>query len=270
MTTAAVACPGCGRALTIPRTGRPPRWCSKSCRQAGYRARQSAARAADQASWYLAQLATARTELNRASNELAGAYARMTDAAAAADGDVEVALRTGARWETGLHDAARALQAAAGRVAQLALDHRRAAGDYQDARAMFAEPAEPADDDTARADSEVGLRRTRAATSRVDETPNVVVGGEIDRDELFDAVDDLVELLRDLAPELPQAVAAALASPAAKLDAVFEQQAGDGPIDDLAAVAWALRAAAWACEAQLPGELAAAIDRRAAALQGPK
>jgi hypothetical protein len=102
----APVCPGCGAPLTVPRTGRRPRWCSKPCRQAAYRARLAAERAAGDAAWVLGQIAAAHAELTSAAAGLEMAYGQATVAAAEAGDDLDMMLGSGYRWEMRLHDAA--------------------------------------------------------------------------------------------------------------------------------------------------------------------
>jgi Helix-turn-helix domain of resolvase len=63
-------------------------------------------------------------------------------------------------------------------------------------------------------------------------------GQDVDRDELFDVIEDLLELTRG--GGLHGELAAALAEPAAELSRVMDGQDGNGSLGKLTAVCWGL------------------------------
>jgi hypothetical protein len=136
-------CP-CGAELAVPVTGRRPRWCSKACRQAAYRARLAAGRAAGETRWAHRELARAgdrgqeeglAREFSAAASTLTGLLRRLYGLPPA------TAVRlpgpagwTG--WENDLITAAREVAALADQAGELARLHARAAADYAAARRM--------------------------------------------------------------------------------------------------------------------------------------
>ncbi|WP_067801346.1 hypothetical protein [Actinomadura formosensis] len=124
------------------RTGRPGRraqWCSKGCRQAAWRARTAAGRAARAAAELSGRIAGAGySDVQAAARVLGEAVIAMCQ-----DGDmgdmavIEGALMSGHRWEGDVAGAARRLAAAATRVADMADAHAAHVADYRRAAAVI-------------------------------------------------------------------------------------------------------------------------------------
>lgn len=132
LATADVAsCPVCGGPVP-DRTGLPGRraaWCSKACRQAAWRARTAADRAARAAAEVSDRIAGAGySDVQAAARALGEAVIAMreddTDVGDGGDtAAIEDALMSEHRWERDVADVARRLAAAATRVAELADAH---------------------------------------------------------------------------------------------------------------------------------------------------
>ncbi len=165
-------CPVCGGPVP-DRTGKPGRraaWCSKACRQAAWRARTAADRAARTAAELADRIAgTGYSDVQAAARALGEAVIAMCEN----DGDVgdggdtaaiEDALMSGHRWEREIADVARRLAAAATRVAELADAHATHAADYRRARAVVRRsPAPRGRDDDSPAAPPAGIVATTAA-----------------------------------------------------------------------------------------------------------
>jgi hypothetical protein len=249
-TTTARSCPTCGAELPARSTGRPATYCSTSCRQSAHRARQraqaTAARGAEARADMTLNLECALAELQAARDALAEPLDT-----APAGADWQAPVPTG--WESNVAELAAAAARHATTVADRLREHARAAADHRQAVAV------------------AGIRRMPAARRRADETPaatgaapSVVntaaedlatqpvpvddagAGAEVDRDALFDAIEDVVYELDATGAGhlLPADVAEALTAPADALADVFAEASGDGPIDGLLAAAGTLLTAA--------------------------
>jgi hypothetical protein len=262
----APACPVCGAPLTIPVTGRRPRYCGKACRQAAYRARRAAERAAERAGWLRRELAgggaatTLERDFSQAANALLGALA---DLAGGPPAPGAVVLPGGwSGWEEHVAGAARQVARLAHRAADLAQAHARAAAEFETAQQVLCRGGRgrPGGDETP-----AGSVPPRAARDRATK-PAGPAAAAVDRDALFDAVEDVVYRLdRARLYLLPDGVADTLEGPAAGLAEVFAGQAGDGPLGELTAAAAAVLAAARGC-AGLPADVAGALAELAAVL----
>lgn len=209
MTAAAEArrhCAVCGGPLPdrTGRRGRPASWCSTECRQAAYRARRAAAQAAEDAARLRERLAAAHAAVQRAEGEMATAYGRAADAAAEPGAGPSDHLTGWPRWETAVQQAAKQLSGAALRLGELAAAHQRARADHAAALASFHRPPAP-----------------RASG---DENRPLV---DVDTDELFDAVEDLVSAF--VFEQLPPEVAGALSPALRRLQGTFYDATGDDP-----------------------------------------
>jgi hypothetical protein len=255
------ACPVCGTGLQIPLTGRRPRYCGKPCRQAAYRARLAAGRAAETAARVRRELAGlgedgmlagADQDLGRALLQLQGAAARIRDC----DGLLPDAETVPGGWEDAMARQAKTVIRLAHRVADLAAVHARAAADFQAAQTVFrrGNSAGPGGDETLQ--SSVLSRRAADRATK----PGGPAG--LDRDAVFDAVEDTIYAVD---PGRGQAVPEVLEDAVADLAEVFARQAGDGPLGELAAAAAKVVEAARGCTG-LPGEVATAVGTLAAVL----
>jgi hypothetical protein len=103
-------------------------YCGTPCRQAAYRARQAAARAAEQARWLRASLGSAESELHTVLPAALAALAAVHDMPLPGDRDVP------GGFEDGLMRQADAARRAWSRVHDLACDHARARRDCAAAR----------------------------------------------------------------------------------------------------------------------------------------
>jgi hypothetical protein len=257
----APACPVCDRPLEIPDTGRRPVYCGKACRQAAYRARLAAARAAEHARWLRRKLAGDY----RAGKPVDGMHAELQEAGSAltaafygleldlADGDGDGGVPSG--WEARLSASARTLAGVAHRIADTAHAHERAVAEFEAAQAVLCRGGRgrPGGDETP-----AGSVPPRAAPDRATK-PGGPGAAVADRDALFDAVEDVVYRLdRTRLYLLPDEVAEVLEGPAAELAEVFAHQAGDGPLGELATAAAAVLAAARRCQG-LPADVAGAL-----------
>lgn len=256
------ACPVCGAPLEIPLTGRRPVYCGKPCRQAAYRARLAAGRAAEAAAsarWGLAGSSSRSPDVHLGVEHAIGLvtdqlrhqvrrahYAEETGLGA----DV-VPFGTG--WEDDVTDRARTLITLAHQAIGLATAHKRAAADWQAAQAVLRrEPAAgPGGDETPH-----GSVFARAAGDRATKP------GGVDRDAVFDAIEDVVYVLD---PTRGHEVPGALDAVAADLAEVLARQAGDGPLGELAAAAAAVLQAAHG-RTGLPAEVTRALGTLAAVL----
>jgi hypothetical protein len=209
----------------------------------------------------LAQLAMARMDYNNAQVLLNGGYGWMGEVAAATDGDPGRALgdRT-VRWEKGLAQAAVAVAQAAGRIEDLARAHDRHAADYRRARDVF----RPLEDRRGGVDENPAAAVVPVGQGAED------IGGQdhaadVDRDELFDAVEDVFAAF---AGGLPGELEATTADPLARLHAVLEVQDGSGPLEDLAAAGRGLADAIadYRHAPTTPADLVDAVDRLMRAL----
>jgi len=219
----APACPVCGGPLEIPAAGRRPVYCGKACRQAAYRARQAAERAVEQATWARQELARAGDrgqaeglahEFDHASRELFTALVRLHDLPPAS-----ARLRKPgggwSGWEEHAAAAARQVARLAHRAAGLARVHERAAADFQAAQAVLRRGglAGPGGDETP-----PGSVAARAAGDRATKHSGPPSAAVVDRDALFDAIEDVVYRLdRTRLYLLPEAAAEALEGPAGGL-----------------------------------------------------
>jgi hypothetical protein len=110
------ACPVCGTRLSIPATGRRPRYCSTPCRQAAYRARRRSEDLADRLVWVRGDLA---------------------DDADRIAGDVDALLELidqddpGPGWETQAAEMADSLALDAATLARRAREHARVAAEHE-------------------------------------------------------------------------------------------------------------------------------------------
>lgn len=191
------------------RTGKPGRrasWCSKACRQAAWRARTTADRAARAAAAELSDriAGTGYSDVQAAARALGEAVIAMCEN----DGDVgagsdtaaiEDALMSGHRWERDVADVARRLAAAATHVAELADAHATHATDYRRARAVVRRPPAPRpggdDSPAAPLTGIVAPTAVKAPATNHPAAPPVV-----DTDDLFDAVEDVLADVRDASP----------------------------------------------------------------------
>lgn len=241
------SCPVCGTPLVIPPTGRRPVYCGTPCRQAAYRARAAAARAARDADWAREQLAAAMLETGGLARQLDDAWAAIPPLSGqlARRDDDGAALAAGRRWEAGLAEAARELARAAYRTADLAGAHARAAGACRAARATgfrSGTGAASSNDGTLTAATTAdgnGAAARRGSVAQVAAAAAATEPGSpalADLDALFDAAEDIVTSAHpDTAAgsELPAAVTAAVEDLAAVLDAT----SGAGPYTGLIAAA---------------------------------
>jgi hypothetical protein len=223
-------------------------YCGTPCRQAAYRARDTAARAARDASWARGQLTTEISKASFLGSRLDALYRLLPRPGG---GEDSAALAAGPPWEAGLAEAARSLARAAHRAADLADAHAKAAGTCRAARATGFRSA------TAAASSNDGTTAAAAAGNgaarpgSVARIPAAAAATEPvhqalpDLDALFDAAEDIVASAHpDTAAgsELPAAITAAVGDLAEVLDAT----SGAGPYTGLIAAARRVLAAAGA------------------------
>jgi hypothetical protein len=256
------------------RTGKPGRraaWCSKACRQAAWRARTAAERAGREAAEICDRVAgDAYSAVQAAGGALAAAVLEMCEQG---DVPVDVALRTGPRWERDVAEAARSLAAAATRVAELADAHAARAADYHSAHAVIRRA--PAS--SAPSDGNVATTAAEASATKQAPTPpapanaagDVAVDVAVDVDDLFDAIEDVLDA-KDV-PGIPQDVLAgeedvpgtSYVDALQDLADAHAAASGDGPHSDLVAAA---TAAVRSRPPYLPARVEMAMDRLAAVL----
>jgi hypothetical protein len=252
----------CGAPLRIPLTGRRPRYCGKPCRQAAYRARLAADRAAALAAGLRRELAgSGSPDVHLGVEHMIGLVSRdVQRAALRARFDEETGLGTGVvpfgtGWEDEVADRARTLVTLARRAMDLATAHARAVADWQAAQAVFRRVGLPGPGGDETLQSSVS---PRAAGDRA--TKHGAPAG-VDRDAVFDAIEDVVYALD---PTHGHEIPARLDNAAAGLAEAFARQDGAGPLGELAAAA-AVLDAAHGC-AGLPAAVTQALDTLAAVL----
>jgi len=263
-------CPVCGGPVP-DRTGKPGRravWCSKGCRQVAWRARSAAERAGRDAAAIAAQIAGGGYgDVQNTGAALVAAVLEMCE-----QGDdlpVDVALRTGHRWERDVADAARSLAAAATRIAELAEQHAARAADYRRAHTVIRRaPASAPTGDESPAGNVGIVAATAAEASETNppETPAVAVAG-VDADELFDAIEDVVDVRdtpgvpQDLLQDQDDVPGTSFADALEELADAHAAASGDGPHGELVAAAAAVVRSR---PPYLPACVGRAMDRLAA------
>lgn len=276
--SSSACCPVCGAALAARpagRRGRSSLWCGTPCRQTAWRARRAMTRAQAGAASVLARMVVARISYNAAVADLGRAYDGMLDSPSAATDPAAVFSPHGGTWERPLETASLAVQHTAAQLADLAREHHQHGVDYRMARSRFRHP-----DVLDLTDAPAALPVPAAREGLDDDAREQDGGGElpgqmaiavpgrdgqddVDRDDLFDAVDDLMTELQD--GGLPEELSAAAADPIAVMAGLLETQAGDGPIGDLVDAARGLvdAVADYRRSPTTPPRLAEAADRLA-------
>jgi hypothetical protein len=182
--TSAPACPACGGPLAAPATGRPPVWCSTSCRQRAHKARAAASRHAADADWARGQLADAIAEAGRLAGQLAAAWRQVP--AQGSPGEHGQAVADAPEWEAAIAAAAAGLEHAARHAATMAGQHARYADSCRAARATAGlrhpDPPPSSGDETLAGSVAPGQLAAAATKAAVPDDP----------DALFDAAEDVI------------------------------------------------------------------------------
>lgn len=262
-------CPVCGAAIEVKATGRPPRFCSKACRQAANRAKQRAQAAIVQAAGLRRRSRADARALRQA------AFALDAHLDQAGVGAVEGAGKGAGPdgWQqtppSGWEEEAQRLAATLTRLGEAL---------YRDARAHARTVGEHG-----RALAGAGIRRAKASSAPSDETPgrpsedvdqHAAVDGQDEdggavRDRFFDAVEDLIAATHPTSAagsRLPGPLADGLTGPAGELAVVFAGASGAGPLDRLADAAAAVIEAAQRYRGEWSPQLTAAHTAMTAAL----